>query len=54
MSRPRKVRLEMLEDRRLLSVFGHPWPNADRLTISFAPDGTVLQGPATTPLPRRD
>src|SRR5262245_21511509 len=44
MSRPAKPRLETLEDRRVLSVFGNPWPNAGRLTISFAPDGTEIAG----------
>jgi hypothetical protein len=42
MHRSVKLRLEILEDRRLLSVFGNPWPNAERLTLSFAPDGTAI------------
>src|SRR4051812_29952410 len=35
---------ELLEDRAQPSVFGSPWPNADRLTLSFAPDGARVAG----------
>jgi hypothetical protein len=44
MHSPAKPRLEILENRRVLSVFGNPWPNAGRLTLSFAPDGTEIAG----------
>jgi hypothetical protein len=36
--------LEPLEDRTLPANFGIPWPNAGHLTISFAPDGTLVAG----------
>ncbi len=40
MARPRRLALEQLEDRCLLAAFSVPWPEADRLTLSFTPDGT--------------
>lgn len=39
MPRPTDLRMEPLERRDQPSVFGNPWPNADRLTLSFAPNG---------------
>jgi hypothetical protein len=42
MHRTAKLRLEVLEDRCILSVFGNPWPNPGHLTLSFAPDGTTI------------
>jgi hypothetical protein len=42
MHRTAKLHLEVLEDRCIPSVFGNPWPNPGHLTISFAPDGTVI------------
>lgn len=36
--------LESLEDRVLLTVTGIPWGAADQLTVSFAPDATVIAG----------
>jgi hypothetical protein len=45
MHRSAKLLLEILEDRLALSsVFGDPWPNAGRLTLSFAPDGAAIAG----------
>lgn len=44
--RRRGLRFEQLEQRRLLATFNVPWPT-DRLTVSFAPDGTLThQGPS--------
>jgi hypothetical protein len=40
MVRTPKITLHTLESREVpASVFGNPWTNADRLTLSFAPDG---------------
>jgi hypothetical protein len=39
MPRPTDLRIESLERRDQPSVFGNPWQQADKLTISFAPDG---------------
>src|SRR5262249_39506202 len=36
--------LEALEDRFAPAVFGVPWPDPDRLTLSFVPDGTSVGG----------
>jgi hypothetical protein len=39
---------ECLETRDLPSVWGVPWPDAEHLTLSFAPDGTqTAVGPST-------
>jgi hypothetical protein len=34
-------RLELLEDRLAPAVFGNPWPDATRLTVSFGPGGAA-------------
>ncbi len=39
MTRPTDLRMESLERRDQPTVFGNPWPNGDRLTMSFAPNG---------------
>ena len=39
--------VERLEDRATPAVFGIPWPDASHLTISFAPDGTSVNGQAS-------
>jgi hypothetical protein len=39
MSRPH---LDRLEPRNMLATYGNPWPEASRLTFSFAPDSTPL------------
>jgi hypothetical protein len=41
MTRPKPLRIETLEARDVPSanLFGNPWPTADRLTLSFAPNG---------------
>lgn len=44
MTRSRQLLVEQLEDRRVMSVFGVPWPDAANLTLSFAPDGTRVDG----------
>jgi hypothetical protein len=44
MVRRRRLALEQLEDRALPATFGIPWPNPGHLTISFAPDGTLVGG----------
>ncbi len=41
MTRPTKLTLDPLERRDQPSVFGNPWPNADKLTMSFAADGVA-------------
>jgi hypothetical protein len=33
---------ELLEDRTAPAAWGNPWPNAENLTVSFAPDGTKI------------
>jgi hypothetical protein len=38
------LRSETLEARDVPALFGNPWPNADSLTMSFAPDGTDVGG----------
>ncbi len=37
-----KIQIESLETRRLLAVFGTPWPEARSLTISFPADNTAI------------
>ncbi len=44
MARKRSLTLEVLEDRLTPVTFGIPWPAAERLTLSFAPDGTQIAG----------
>ncbi|GIW81219.1 MAG: hypothetical protein KatS3mg105_3026 [Gemmatales bacterium] len=39
-----RLALESLEDRCLPSATALPWPDAQHLTISFAPDGTDIAG----------
>ena len=38
----RRLTLEQLEDRAVPASFGVPWPEANQLTLSFAPDGTHI------------
>ena len=41
----KKLSVENLESRDMpSSVFGNPWPNANHLTLSFAPDGSLVSG----------
>lgn len=42
--RKRSFRVEPLEPRNLLTTFGVPWEDARHLTISFVPDGTLVDG----------
>jgi hypothetical protein len=42
--RRRRPALETLEERGLLSTVGLPWPDPGHLTLSFAPDGTLVDG----------
>lgn len=44
----RRLSLERLERRRLLATFAAPWPEPGDLTLSFAPDGTLASGMATS------
>ncbi|MFT3882444.1 MAG: matrixin family metalloprotease [Gemmatales bacterium] len=45
----RKLFLEVLEDRIALTTgFYVPWADGSRLTLSFAPDGTQVQGQSST------
>src|SRR5262245_21114998 len=46
MSRTR-LALTRLEDRTVPAAYGTPWPDAGRLTLSFAPDGTNVGGAAS-------
>jgi hypothetical protein len=40
-------RIELLEDRSVPALFGTPWADGTRLTVSFAPDGTSVDGVAS-------
>ena len=44
MRRSKKLIVEPLESRNLLTIFGVPWPDASQLTLSFEPDGTSING----------
>jgi hypothetical protein len=44
MAKAVKLTLEPLEDRITPVTFGVPWPEASALTLSFAPDGTSING----------
>ncbi|MFM7590560.1 MAG: hypothetical protein ACKO85_02095, partial [Isosphaeraceae bacterium] len=35
---------DTLESRNLPATFGFAWPNAEHLTISFAPEATTING----------
>ncbi len=39
-----RLQAERLEDRAVPALFGTAWPEADKLTLSFAPDGTKING----------
>jgi hypothetical protein len=39
-----RSQFEPVEPRRHLAAYGNPWPEASRLTFSFAPDSTRLVG----------
>ena len=40
----RKLDVEQLEVREVPALFGNPWPNANGITMSFAPDWTAIAG----------
>src|SRR3954468_21341568 len=42
LSRRSALRLEQLESRLTPAATGNAWPNAQVVTISFVPDGTIL------------
>ncbi|SRR5579883_204084 len=44
MAKAVKLTLEPLEDRITPVTFGVPWPEGSQLTLSFAPDGTSING----------
>ncbi|CAN5184092.1 hypothetical protein BH10PLA2_BH10PLA2_26720 [soil metagenome] len=44
MPRSKRLLLEQLESREVLTVFGVPWPDGSHLTLSFEPDGTSING----------
>jgi len=44
MAKAAKLFLELLEDRITPAAFNVPWPEASGLTLSFAPDGTSING----------
>lgn len=48
--RPKPLSVEYLEDRDVPSatVWGTPWPDAQHLTLSLAPDGTNISGVASS------
>src|SRR5262245_40934381 len=37
-----RLRLQRLENRLVPANWGNPWPDANHLTLSFAPDGTAV------------
>jgi len=44
----RRLTLEQLEHRDLLTTWGMPWPNPQHVTVSFVPDGTqVFDSPSS-------
>src|ERR1700733_15181599 len=44
MAESRLLVMEHLEDRTLRAAFGVPWRDPTPLTLSFAPDGTMIAG----------
>lgn len=44
MRKLKRLLLETLEGRNLMANFGNAWPDADRLSVSFTPDGTTIAG----------
>jgi len=40
-AKTKRLTLECLEERRVLTAFSVPWPESEDLTLSFAPDGTA-------------
>ncbi len=48
MYKRQRLGLERLEDRSVPAHFGVPWPDAQHLTISFAPDGTPVGADTST------
>jgi Matrixin len=44
MPRPRRLVLDVLEDRTVPVVWNNPWADPGNLTISFASDGTPIEG----------
>ena len=48
MARPRPFHLEELEYRVVPALFGIPWTNPTHLTLSFVPDGTLVNGAPST------
>jgi len=44
----RALSVEFLEDRTTPVVWNNPWPDPGHLTLSFAPDGTDVQGSPST------
>jgi hypothetical protein len=47
-NRSKRLLLERLEDRCLPSTSGVPWPDANRITVSFVPDGTLVDNVPST------
>ncbi|MDX1963437.1 MAG: matrixin family metalloprotease [Pirellulales bacterium] len=43
----RRLNIERLESRDLFTTWGNPWPEPERLTVSFAEDGTQIDGQAS-------
>jgi hypothetical protein len=48
------VRVEQLEDRVTPAVFGTPWPDGGHVSLSFAPDGTLIAGTGSELVGRLD
>src|SRR5690242_9450383 len=48
MARKSELFLERLEGREVPALFGVPWADARHLTLSFAPDGTPVDGVEST------
>jgi hypothetical protein len=44
MAKSRRLAVELLEDRLTPATWGIAWPNPGHLTVSFVPDGTMVNG----------
>src|SRR5215213_5704375 len=47
MRRNLRLHFDSLEDRQVPATFGIPWADSMHLTVSFAPDGTDIDGTAS-------
>src|SRR5438105_471550 len=42
--KPLRLQVYQLEERTVPAVFGCPWADPEHLTVSFVPDGTLVNG----------